>query len=168
MNSFSIYQDLYFTTASIFNKEPIFKTDQNITCIYECLDFLAKEERAIIYSFCIMSNHIHLVWEILDPWSLEKCQHSLLSYSSKGILSNLKSPYKEKFLVNKADRKYQVWKRNPLSVEISRNSVLQQKMNYIHNNPINAKLVKRPEDYLHSSFASYLSGEPQFNFLTLW
>jgi len=33
------------------------------------------------------------------------------------------------------------------------------KLNYIHNNPVNAGLVRRPEDYKYSSAINYLFGD---------
>ena len=33
-----------------------------------------------------------------------------------------------------------------------------QKLNYIHNNPIEAGLVKKAEDYLYSSARNYILG----------
>ena len=54
------------------------------------------------------------------------------------------------------DRKYQVWERNPLTVEIWSENVMKQKLDYIHNNPVKAGLVKQPEEYQFSS-ASYYS-----------
>ncbi|MDZ7798275.1 MAG: hypothetical protein U5L76_01505 [Patescibacteria group bacterium] len=32
---------------------------------------------------------------------------------------------------------------------------LEQKLNYIHNNPVKAKIVKKPEDYKWSSYRNY-------------
>jgi putative transposase len=45
---------------------------------------------------------------------------------------------------------------------------LEQKLNYIHNNPLNARwnLAKRPEDYYWSSARFYEMGRDDFGFLT--
>jgi hypothetical protein len=40
----------------------------------------------------------------------------------------------EKFCVNADDRKYQIWQRNPLSVDLWTKEVFIQKMEYIHYN----------------------------------
>lgn len=66
------------------------------------------------------------------------------------------------------DRKYQLWKRNPLSIEIYTDSILEQKLNYIHNNPIIKKwnLAKYPNDYFYSSALFYETGIDNFGFLS--
>ena len=71
----------------------------------------------------------------------------------------------ERFRVNKYDRKYQIWKREPLSVELTEASFFTQKLKYIHNNPVRAELIKFAEDYRYSSAAFYDSGIDPFNML---
>ncbi len=41
--------------------------------------------------------------------------------------------------VTAADRRQQVWERNSLAIDIWNEPVLLQKMNYIHNNPLQPK-----------------------------
>ncbi len=72
----------------------------------------------------------------------------------------------EKFRVNKYDRKYQIWKREPLSIELSSSLNLQQKLNYLHNNPIAAGLVNFAEEYKYSSATFYLQQQDIFKILT--
>ena len=70
------------------------------------------------------------------------------------------------FLVNKADRKYQIWKRRPLSVELRTPTVFDQKLEYIHYNPVKAGLCTNPEDYYYSSARFYHDGTDDFGILT--
>ena len=70
------------------------------------------------------------------------------------------------FLVNKADRKYQIWKRRPLSVELRTPAVFNQKLDYIHYNPVKAGLCLNPEDYYYSSAKFYYDGTDDFGILT--
>ena len=51
------------------------------------------------------------------------------------------------FYVNAKDRKYQIWERNPLSIDLWTNKVFMQKMEYIHNNPVAAGICVYAEDY---------------------
>ena len=45
------------------------------------------------------------------------------------------------FKVNKGDRDHQIWKREPLGVELFTPEVFSQKLDYIHNNPVRAGRV---------------------------
>jgi REP element-mobilizing transposase RayT len=169
--AFHIYRGLYFTTATVLNFYPLFITSKTVNAILSALDFLTQNNRAVVYSFVIMPNHLHLIWQVLEPYALTQVQHSLLSFSAKRILNSLKEREPEidiLFIVDKSDRNYQVWQRNALSIPIYYNAVLKQKLNYIHLNPVRAGLVKDAEDFTLSSYKSYIQGYSEFSFLTLF
>ncbi|GAB4128239.1 MAG: hypothetical protein OHK0045_15290 [Raineya sp.] len=42
------------------------------------------------------------------------------------------------------------WERNPLSIELRSQEAFQQKLNYIHNNPLKANTCVLPEEYKYS------------------
>jgi putative transposase len=66
------------------------------------------------------------------------------------------------------DRKYQFWERNSLSVDLWSPAVFTQKLDYIHNNPLQYKwkLAELPEDYKYSSANFYQSGHDEFDLIT--
>jgi hypothetical protein len=81
----------------------------------------------------------------------------------------IKSPASLKvFAVNAKDRQYQVWQRNPLSVDVFSKEVYIQKMEYIHNNPVKAGLCNYPELYKYSLAKFYETGEDEFGIVTHW
>ena len=53
---------------------------------------------------------------------------------------------------------YQFWRHDNKPIELWSNKVINQKINYIHNNPVEEGLVYNPEDYVYSSARDY-SGE---------
>ncbi len=73
-----------------------------------------------------------------------------------------------KFFVGAADRQYQFWERNPLSIDLFNEAFFIQKLIYIHNNPLNDpwNLVQCVEDYKYSSAAFYETGLDEFGLLT--
>ena len=70
--------------------------------------------------------------------------------------------------VKTADRQYQVWERNSLSIDLYSEAVFVQKLNYIHNNPIQPKwnLAQWPAEYPWSSAGLYETGSSPFSFFT--
>ncbi len=72
----------------------------------------------------------------------------------------------DSFKVNKYDREYQLWKREPLSIELVSQNLFTQKLEYIHYNPVSAGLCKNPEDYYYSSAKFYYGGTDCFRMLT--
>ncbi len=53
----------------------------------ESLKFLVKEKWAEVNVFCIMSNHMHLIWQIQEGYEREAIQRNFLKFISqlKGI-----------------------------------------------------------------------------------
>ena len=70
------------------------------------------------------------------------------------------------FLVNAKDRKYQVWERNPLSVDLWSRESIWQKLEYIHHNPVRAGLCITAKDCYWSSAMFYHTGKDNFGWLT--
>jgi len=75
----------------------------------------------------------------------------------------------EEFLVNHKDRKYQFWQRNALSVYLWSDAGFTQKLEYIHNNPIQLKwkLSELPGHYKYSSANFYYSEDNEFDLLRI-
>jgi hypothetical protein len=49
----------------------------------------------------------------------------------------------------------QIWTHENHAEQIYSQKFLEQKIEYIHNNPVRAGIVERPEDYLYSSARNY-------------
>jgi hypothetical protein len=50
---------------------------------------------------------------------------------------------------------YKFWQDGNHAEMIESNKLFDQKLNYIHNNPVNEQIVERPEDYWWSSARNY-------------
>jgi len=53
---------------------------------------------------------------------------------------------------------YKIWKDGFHPVELSDNKMIEQRLDYIHNNPVEEEIVVNPEDYLYSSASNYMGG----------
>ena len=50
---------------------------------------------------------------------------------------------------------FQFWRLDNKPIELWSNEVIQQKIDYIHNNPVEEGIVFRPEDYKYSGASDY-------------
>ena len=69
------------------------------------------------------------------------------------------------YVVSKADREHQFWKRNSLGVELFSIEAFEQKLGYIHANPVKAGLCNYPEEYRYSSAIFYEKQSDEFGIL---
>jgi DNA modification methylase len=56
---------------------------------------------------------------------------------------------------NNNNTNFQFWQQNNQPVELRSNEFIDQKLHYIHNNPVEAGIVLSPEEYLYSSAINY-------------
>jgi len=157
-----------FFTATILEWKPLLQQDKYKHEIITTLQFLVKQKSIQLYAFVIMNNHIHLIWQPLPGQTLQTIQHSFLKHTAQEIKTDLLKTdpqFLTQFKVTAKDRLYQFWERNSLSVELRSTKVFDQKLEYIHYNPVKAGLCINPEDY-YSSATFYLTGIDSFEMLT--
>ena len=164
-----VYKNYYphYFTATILEWKRLLKPDKYKELIISSLDYMVKANRIAVHGFVIMINHFHLIWHIKEGQVKSDVQRDILKYTAQIILKDLRKnhPYTlERFRVDASDRRFQIWERNPLSIELYSEKVLLQKLNYLHENPVRAGLVNQPTDYTYSS-ASFYNGKNEWPFL---
>ena len=158
-----------FYTATILEWKPLLSQNKYKHKIIESLQFMVANKKIIVYSFVIMSNHIHLIWQAFPNSTPQKVQASFMKFTAQQIKFDLLKNHPlilKEFRVNAADREYQIWERNPLSIDLYTNYAFMQKLEYIHWNPLKAGLCITPEDYYFSSAKFYTTGIDEFDILT--
>ena len=162
-----------FFTATNLNWLPILQKDIHKQILVEALQRRVVNKMLTINAFVIMSNHFHVIWQIQDGINKADFQRDFMKFTARSILKFMfmnDDPMLAALQVKAADRKQQVWERNSLGVELYTEEVFLQKLDYIHNNPLQPKwgLCKSPEEYYYSSAKFYDSGglENDFGMLT--
>ena len=119
-----------------------------------------------IYGYCIMPSHIHLIFRSAeaDPSGLIRDFKGFTSRKMlKTIEENIQESRKELLLwmFEKAGKKnsnvknQQFWQQNNKPIELWSLKVFEQKLNYIHNNPVIFGFVTNPIDWKYSSARNY-------------
>lgn len=158
-----------FITVTCLDWIPVIMEDRFKEIIIESLKFLTHDNRIAVYGFVIMPNHLHMIWQMLGEHKREDVQRDFLKFTSQQILKHLRNEHamlQKRLVVDAKDRKHQVWKRNSLSIPLWSDRVFTQKLDYIHNNPVKARLCIYPEDYHYSSARFYQLNDNHWGFLT--
>jgi putative transposase len=171
MNEGITYSKEYpeFVTVTCLEWKPLLEDDKHKDIITNSLDFLTKQQRILVYAFAIMSNHFHLIWQMLGDHKRNDVQRDFLKFTGQQILKNLRnenSVMLREVIVDAKDRKRQVWERNSLGILLWSDSVFNEKLEYIHYNPVKAGLCRYPEEYKYSSARFYELNEKNWEFLT--
>ncbi|WCT12425.1 transposase [Mucilaginibacter jinjuensis] len=160
-----------FFTATILEWKPLLKDDALKDIIIKSLLYLKTEGSIKVYAFVIMPNHIHLIWQIQDGFKAENIKLRFLKFTAQQFkfrLLDTQNHSLDLYKVNAKDRQYQFWERNSLSIDLWSPDVFMQKLNYIHDNPLQQKweLCTYPEDYKYSSARFYETGIDDFGLIT--
>jgi len=150
--------EIEFLTVTCLNWQTLLKEDKHKQIILDSLAFLVEDGRIWLYAYVIMPNHMHILWRKQDAWIEKNVQQNFLKYTAQQIKFNLleNNPNNlTQYTSTQSDRQFQFWERRPYRVRIFTRAVAEQKINYIHFNPVKAGLCKLPEDYLFSSAQYY-------------
>ncbi len=161
---------MQFYTATCLNWQPLLQSDKAKMVIMDSLKFLVEDGRIHLYGFVVMHNHIHLLWCRQLAWLEKNVQRRFMTHTAQMLKFDLLENDPDKLKLYKStqvDREYQLWERRPYKATMYNRVVAEQKLDYIHNNPVKAELCKYPEDYLFSSAAYYKTNdETTWPFLT--
>lgn len=124
--------------------------------IVESLKYCQQNKGLNIYAWVIMTNHVHLVISAQNKFTLSEILHDFKRRTSKHIIENIKiNPVESRgeWLLDQfhTDKGWRFWRGDNKPIELWSNHVIDQKINYIHMNPVEEGLVFRPEDYMYSS-----------------
>ena len=156
----------YFISFDTVNWIDVFTRDIYFSCIIESLDFCRKNKGMELYGYCIMPSHIHLIFRsaLNDPSGLIR---DFKGFTSKKLLQliedNPQESRKEWMLwmfsragiKNSNNVNYQFWQQHNQPIEIWSLKVFEQKLNYIHQNPVETGFVTDPIDWKYSSARNY-------------
>ena len=165
-----IEQDkLYFITLQVVDWIDVFSRECYRKIIVENLCFCIKNKGLEIYAWVIMSNHVHLLVRS-ENGVLSDTLRDFKSYTSKVILNEINKgnesrkewmlrQFKSATLRHKRNAEYQFWSHENHAEYLFSNKFIEQKLNYIHNNPVRSGIVLKAGDYKYSSAMDYADKE---------
>lgn len=163
-------EGVYFVSFAVVEWIDALTRSEYKDIVLESLRYCQQEKGMEVFAWCIMTNHMHLVFRSIKGQKPELLLGDFKRFTSnsivKAIEENPRESRKEWLLeqFRKAGakssnvNKYQFWQHNNKPIELWSNKVIDEKINYIHNNPVEEGLVFHPEDYMYSSARDY-SGE---------
>jgi putative transposase len=119
-----------------------------------------------------MSNHVHLILSTEFSHHPSDALRDLKKFTSKKIIATLadnEQPesrrdwmlwlFKQAGEANSKNKDYQFWQQENHPIELISNKFLDQKLHYIHMNPVKAGIVDEPWEYRYSSARDYMNNQ---------
>jgi len=154
--------ELYFVTLTVVNWIDVFTRRLYCDFIIENLKFCQHNRNLNIYAYVIMTNHIHMVSNVTNG-SLGEILGRFKSYTSKELYKLITNNPVESRKVwmlkaferagryNPLNEHHQFWQNGNHPVLLYSPAVIDQKINYIHENPVRAGFVGSANEYWYSS-----------------
>ena len=152
----------YFLTLTTVGWIDIFTRRLYADEIIESLLYCQSHKGLEIFAYVIMPSHIHLVAR-RKAGVLNEVIRDLKSFTAKRILELIKNNPQEsrkdwlfylfKFYAKKQQQNtlFQFWQKTTHPIELFTAGVIQQKIDYIHYNPVEAGIVAEESFYIYSS-----------------
>lgn len=157
----------YFLTLTIVDWVDVFTRPVYKEIIVDSIRHCQKEKGLEVFAWVLMTNHLHMIARAEDP-SLSDILRDFKKFTSKKLSEEAHSDFESRkvwmlhrfeYHAKYAKNKYfKVWKDGNEAKEITSNHFMDQKVDYIHDNPVKAGIVYEPEHYVYSSAIDYAGG----------
>ena len=158
----------HFLTLTLVEWVDLFTREKYRQIIIESLKYCIAEKGLVLYAYVIMSNHVHLIAKIRnDGVSLTNIIRDMKRFTAGKIYEELKSDDKESrrnWLLwifesqgkrSSSNKNIKIWRHENHPVVLDTNEIIDERLNYIHENPVRAGTCYTAEDYVYSSAGVY-------------
>jgi len=158
-------QATYFVTFTVVEWVDIFSRKDYKLAIVDSLNYCIAHKGLECFAWVIMSNHIHLIVRATQPAKLSDIIRDFKKFTSKKIVELIETInesrrewllHKFAFIAHATGRaeNYKVWTDDNHAVCLEGN-MFNERLHYIHQNPVRQMIVAKAEDYLFSSAYDY-------------
>ena len=173
-------EGLYFLSTAVVYWIDVFSRNRYKEVIIDSLDYCIKNKGLLVYAYVIMSNHIHLmISRRTEGPTFSEIVRDFKKFTAMKVIQAIKENPEESrkewmlWMMEKAAKEnsnntnFQFWQQDNHPVELS-GDWIDQKLEYIHNNPVEARIVREPEHYLYSSAGNYAGTESELKVISVY
>jgi len=159
-------ESIFFVTTTVVEFTRVFTKEIYCEILIKNIIHYQKKYHFKVLAFVIMPSHFHWIVEVDKRYgTISDIMRDIKKFSAWDIMEEIER--NDENLMNvfiEAGKKYPKQKRKfwmqRFDDEVIRNEkMFWTKLHYIHNNPVEAGLVLKPEDYKYSSARNYVCGD---------
>lgn len=137
--------------------------------LVDSMNHCVEHKGLIVYAWVIMTSHVHMIIGTRKE-KMQDIVRDLKKYTSKAIINAIiENPTESRkewmmWMIERAgkkngnNKKYQFWQQHNKPIELSDNKIIEQKLNYLHENPVEEGFVNEAYEYKYSSAIDYADG----------
>jgi len=167
-------EKLHFVSFAVVDWIDVFIRNEYKDIVIYSLIYCQKNKGLEIYAWCIQTSHVHLIIGTHGK-NIEDILRDFKSFTSRNLKAAIREnpaesrkecppdPVRAGMLAmmedagkkNSNNNDFQFWQQDNHPIELWDNYMIEQKLEYIHMNPVVAGFVSSPEDYVYSSARDY-------------
>ncbi len=158
--------DAYFLTMTVVYWVDLFTRMEYKQIIVDSLNHCVAKKGLIVHGWVLMTNHLHLISRTEEPHTMTSFLRDFKKFTSKSLVSEIKATHESRrewlldkfhFEANRTQRaeQFKLWQDGNHPVLMDSSRILEQRLHYLHENPVRQGIVENAEDYLHSSALDY-------------
>ena len=132
----------YHVTARGNERKRIYFNKNDYLKFREYIEDAEEKYGCLLHVYVFMTNHYHMILETPQA-NISKVMHFI-----NGSYTN--------YINKKRDRSGHLFQGRYKALLIDRDNYLLELSRYIHLNPVRANIVDKPEEYINSSYRSYV------------
>ena len=160
------HQEVYFLTSTVVDWIDVFTRKELAEIVVDSLRYCQTEKGLLLYSWCLMPSHLHLIVSATDGKSISDIMRDFKKFTSKKIVQTIQTinESRKEWMLDKFEfagrwnpkiENYKFWQDGIHPIILTSNHFIDQKLSYIHQNPVSAGMVFEPQHYVYSSAIDY-------------
>lgn len=156
----------YFVSFATVYWLDVFTRQVYFSILEEAVAYCRAEKGMEVFAYCFMPSHVHFVFrsDHEDPSGLLR---DFKGFTARKLIKTIEENPQESrkewllWMMERAGKKKsnvakrQFWQQHNKPIELWSGKVMKQKINYIHNNPVESGFVTDPIDWKYSSARNY-------------
>ncbi|MFN8237789.1 MAG: transposase [Chitinophagales bacterium] len=167
---FTDNEELYFISFAVVNWIDLFIRDEYKEVLMKSIQYCQHNKDLDVYAYCIMTSHVHLIigsrgnpmsniMRDLKRHTSEELRKAIQRHPKKSRKEWMIQMMEEAGRQNSNNRGFQLWQQDNHPIALSTEKIMHQKLDYLHDNPVEAGFVEEAEDWLYSSAKQYYTGQ---------
>jgi putative transposase len=152
----------HFLTHTVVDWIDIFTRRELANIVVDSLNYCIEHKGLEVFVWCLMPSHLHMIANTADGAkdNLSGVMRDFKKFTSNKIVETISeiNESRREWMMRRfqtGQNSHQVWQEGMHPVELFTRKFSNQKMDYIHNNPVVAGIVDEPQHYLLSSARDY-------------
>ena len=167
---FTDNEELYFVSFAVIGWIDLFIRNEYKEVLLRSTQYCQQNKDLDVYAYCIMPSHVHMIigsrGNLMSNIMRDLKRHTSEALR-KTIQQNPRESRKEWMLQmmedagkeNSNNSRFQLWQQDNHPIGLSTEKIMHQKLDYLHNNPVESGFVEKAEDWLYSSAKQYYTGQ---------